>query len=242
MLRANLHEVSKSPCGAAGRGKDIIDPSKLEDLLGNPCGHNSGTTRSRNHAHRDGAALAGDLTRNSVGLADLVPPVTPPDGDHRELGKYDGATYGRGDLFATLNAETNMAVVVANDDEGLEAGTLTSPGLLLDRHDLHDLVLKARAELVHDLMLLDGQRVEVDLLQRLYLFGLHETPKLRHRHPLLLLFTAWPAPASAATVSPRATTAETSPESTAVTSRTFSHCWDCRNVGARGLGLERARV
>jgi hypothetical protein len=50
---------------------------------------------------------------------------------------------------------------VTDDDDGLEAGTLTGTGLLLDGLDLHDLVLKLGQEEVDDLVLLDGERVKV---------------------------------------------------------------------------------
>ena len=52
----------------------------------------------------------------------------------------------------------------------LEAGPLSSACLLLDGHDLHDLVLQSRAqEVVHNLALLDGHGEQVNLLQALNL-------------------------------------------------------------------------
>jgi hypothetical protein len=83
-----------------------------------------------------------------------------------------------------------VAVVVANDYEGLEARVLTDVGLLLHGRDLHHLVLEPRHELVHDLVLLHGQRVEVDLLDGVDPVPLHEEAKLGHRYPLLLRLTA----------------------------------------------------
>lgn len=51
-----------------------------------------------------------------------------------------------------------VAVAVAEDDEGLEAGPLAGTCLLLDGRDLHDLVLEAGShEGVDDLVLLDGE-------------------------------------------------------------------------------------
>ena len=50
----------------------------------------------------------------------------------------------------------------------LEARALAGARLLLDGHDLHDLVLQRRAqEGLHDLVLLHGQGEQVDLLQAL---------------------------------------------------------------------------
>ena len=49
-------------------------------------------------------------------------------------------------------------------DESLEPGPLTGPGLLLHGHDLQHLVLESGAnEQVDDLVLFDGQRVEVTI-------------------------------------------------------------------------------
>ena len=81
-------------------------------------------------------------------------------------------------LLAALDTEPNVTVVVTDDDEGLEASSLTGTSLFLNRYDLHDLVLETRAELVHDLVLLDWERVEVDLLQGSYLIRMDEVSKL----------------------------------------------------------------
>ncbi|PON50230.1 LOW QUALITY PROTEIN: hypothetical protein PanWU01x14_224260 [Parasponia andersonii] len=159
-------EVAKSLSGSPGGSIDVHNTSKLKHLLGNPSGHNPSSTRRRNHPYSDGATFPGDLAGHGVGQPDLVTPVTPPHRDHRELSQYDCATYGGGHLLAALDPEADVAISVADDDEGLEPGSLTGPGLLLDGHDLHDLVLEAGAhEGIDDLVLLDGEGVEVDLLE-----------------------------------------------------------------------------
>lgn len=94
-------------------------------------------------------------------LSEVGTPVTPSDGDDAELGDDDGGADGGCDFLGGLDAETNVALRVADDDDGLEAGTLTGTGLLLDGLDLHDLVLELGEEEVDDLVLLDGERVEV---------------------------------------------------------------------------------
>jgi hypothetical protein len=74
---------------------------------------------------------------------------------------------------------------------------------------------------LHDLLLLDGQREQVDALKRADLPLLHQPPKLRARHPLLLLRpSAPPAPVaspvstpSALPSSPPLATLESLPES-----------------------------
>jgi hypothetical protein len=46
---------------------------------------------------------------------------------------------GGGHLLGALDAQADVAVVVANHHKRLEAGALACPRLLLHRHDLHDL-------------------------------------------------------------------------------------------------------
>jgi len=184
-----------------------------------------------------------------VGLANLVTPVTTAHGDDIELGINDGTANGGGHLLGALDTETAMAIAVADNDEGLEAGALSGTCLLLHGHDLHHLILQlATEEGVDDLVLLDGQREEVDLLQRLYLAALHETSKLGHGHPLaslILVSTAGSTTAPASTITTIATvatavattissttvsTAEaTAKSSTSSTTTTVSHCFyvDC---------------
>lgn len=71
-------------------------------------------------------------------------------------------------LLGALDAEAAVAVVVTDDDEGLEARALSGARLLLHGHDLHDLVLERGAqEGLHDLVLLHRHREEVDLLDGL---------------------------------------------------------------------------
>lgn len=51
---------------------------------------------------------------------------------------------------------------------------------------LHDLVLELGQEVVDDLVLLDRERVQVDLLHALDLAALHETAELGDGHPFLV--------------------------------------------------------
>lgn len=111
-------------------------------------------------------------------------PVTPTDGNDRKLGEDDGAADGGGDFLRALDTETDVTVEVTDGDEGLETGALTGLGLLLDGHNLHDLVLEVREEEVDDLVLLDGEREEVDLLHGLDLSVLHETTEFGDGNPV----------------------------------------------------------
>ena len=69
-------------------------------------------------------------------FSDTASPVSSADRDDTEFGEDHGASDGSGDFFGTFYAETDVAVTVADDDKGLEAGTLTSPSLFLHRANL----------------------------------------------------------------------------------------------------------
>jgi hypothetical protein len=71
-----------------------------------------------------------------VGKTKVGTPETTTDGDNAQLGDDDGGTNGSGDFLGGLDTETDVTVRVTNDDNGLESGTLTSTGLLLDGLDL----------------------------------------------------------------------------------------------------------
>ena len=108
-----------------------------------------------------------------MGFTESSTPVTSPDGDDGELGEDNGATNGGGDFLGALDAETDVTLAITDGNECLETGALTGAGLLLDGHDLHHFILELGQEGVDDLVLLDGQREEVDLLHGLDLAILH---------------------------------------------------------------------
>ena len=69
-------------------------------------------------------------------LTKVGTPVTAADGQDSELGNGDSGTDGGSDFLGSLDSETNVALGVTDEDNGLEAGTLTGTGLLLDGLDL----------------------------------------------------------------------------------------------------------
>lgn len=69
-------------------------------------------------------------------LTKVVAPVAAADGDDGELGDDDGGADSSGNFLGGLDAETDVALGVTDDDDGLETGTLTGTGLLLDGLDL----------------------------------------------------------------------------------------------------------
>merc|ERR1740130_1547649 len=130
------------------------------------------------------------LVGHSVVLGHLGTPVTTHDGHDVDLGVDDGTADGGGNLLGGLDAEADVAVEVADNDEGLEAVAGTSSGLLLHRHDLHDLILESGEEEVDDLVLLDGHREVVDVVDETDLAVLHEAAELGARDPLLLILAS----------------------------------------------------
>jgi len=71
-----------------------------------------------------------------VRLTEVGTPVTAADGQDGELGNGDGGTDGGSDFLGGLDAETDVALGVTDEDDGLETGTLTGTGLLLNGLDL----------------------------------------------------------------------------------------------------------
>ena len=69
-------------------------------------------------------------------LSDTATPISSANGNDTEFGKDHGAANGSCDFLGALNAETNVAVAVADDNESLKASTLTSTSLLLHRTNL----------------------------------------------------------------------------------------------------------
>ena len=115
-------------------------------------------------------------------LTERATPVATTHGNDRDLRHNHGATDGRGHFLGALDTQTEMAVRVTNGHKGLETSALTGTRLLLHRCDLHHLVGELRQQDIHHLVLLNGEREQVDLFHRLDLAILHETTKRRHRH------------------------------------------------------------
>lgn len=89
------------------------------------------------YQHR--ATAACHLARDSMGLADLVPPVASPNRNSGELDQDHGPLDSIGNLLGALNIQTDVATVVPN---GLEPGVLASAGLLLQKCSLQNLILE----------------------------------------------------------------------------------------------------
>lgn len=84
----------------------------------------------------DGTTLPGLLSSQRVRLSERRTPVPTTDGKDRELSNDDGSTDGSRDFLGGLDTETDVTLRITDDDNGLETGTLTGTGLLLDGFDL----------------------------------------------------------------------------------------------------------
>jgi len=195
---ASLHEITFG-LGVTGRASEAIrDTSESHKLLSGGGTDNASTTGGRNQSDGDGTTFTGDLHGDGVGETELGAPVTTTDGDQVDLGGDQTTTDGEGNLLGGLDTEADVTRAITNADEGLESVALTGGGLLLDGHDLHDVILEdARAdrgeatatflvlgeENVDDLRFLDAQRVEVDVLDGGNLTVEHQTAELGQRDP-----------------------------------------------------------
>ena len=99
---------------------------------------------------QDSFKLTSNLAGHGVWATNLVTPETTPDWHDGELGKDDCATNCGGNFLGALDSEPNVTVVVANGNESLEAGALTGAGLLLNGHDLQNLVFEGSAQVEVD--------------------------------------------------------------------------------------------
>lgn len=91
----------------------------------------------KTYSDGDGSTLSTLLDGQRVRLTKVGTPVTSADGENSELGDGDSGTDGSSDFLRGLDTETDVALRVTDEDDGLEAGTLTGTGLLLDGFDLY---------------------------------------------------------------------------------------------------------
>ena len=123
-----------------------------------------------------------------MGSSSIGAPVSTADWDQVHLCVDDAASDSSGNLLGSLNTEADVTGSVTDSDVALEAGALTGRCLLLDRHDLHDLVLEGRADkVIHYLVFFDRKGEKEDLLDRLDLSLLYKTAKFGDRDPLVLV-------------------------------------------------------
>ena len=225
-LEGSLDKVLGGSGMARGAGVAIIDTCELEELLGHWSTDNTGSTRCGHELDSDGGALSRDLAWHGMDRSDLVTPIASSHWNKLELGGDEGTLDGDLDFLSDLDSESNVAVLVTDDNDGLEAGSLTSHGLLLNGDDLHDLIRELNfvgsKEILDDSGLLDWDRVGIDLLKRVDVSVLDKSSELGLWYPVFLVATAttW-----AATTSTAASTSAASESATSAWG--FSTCWCC---------------
>merc|ERR1719183_491525 len=210
-----LGKVAERASGPLSGGVAVVNAGHLQQLLRDGSGDDTSTARGGDEADPDRTALAGHLARHCVWLPDLVTPEAASHRDDAELSEDDRPADGGGHFLGALHAQTNVSVVISDSYKCLEPGPLSSPSLLLHRHDFQNLVLQGGSdEHIDDLVLLDGRRRQVDLLQALNLPIFDEATQLGDRDPLLVLLPASAAPTAASAIS-----ASTAPPTTAAVSK-----------------------
>lgn len=169
-----------------GLGIAIFDSGEFEKSSGGTGSNQSSTLGGGNKTNGNGTALSSHLGGNSVGSSDLGTPMSSSDGNEGEFGQNDGGADGVSDFFRGLNSQSDVSVVVSNDDEGLETGALTGTGLLLNGHDLHHFffqVILLGVEGINDFIFLDRKRMLIDFLERGNVTGLNEATELGNGSP-----------------------------------------------------------
>jgi hypothetical protein len=80
-----------------------------------------------------------------VRLTEVGAPVAATNGDDAELCDDDGGTDSSSDFLGCLDTETDMALSVTNNHNGLESSSLTGTSLLLDGFDLEGVKIELLA-------------------------------------------------------------------------------------------------
>jgi len=162
---------------------------------------------------------------------DLGTPITSSDWDEVDLGINQSTLNGNLDFLGTLDTNTNVTRLVTSGNDGLESGSLTGLGLLLNGEDAHDLIneftLLVGNESLGNLSLLDWDRVSVNFFEGLDLAHLDESSELGKWSPSIFVSssseTSWSS-TSTSTATSAASVSEASASSSA-TSSSVSAGW-----------------
>jgi hypothetical protein len=65
-------------------------------------------------------------------VTDLVTPIASSDWDQGELSSNEGTLDGNLDFLSELDTKTDVTILITDGNDGLESGSLTGLGLLLD--------------------------------------------------------------------------------------------------------------
>mmetsp|Transcript_26663 Transcript_26663/g.38985 ORF Transcript_26663/g.38985 Transcript_26663/m.38985 type:complete len:363 (+) Transcript_26663:42-1130(+) len=199
----------------------IINTSHIQQLLSSRRCNKTCTTWCRNQTTTDTTTLARDLTGDRMRHTSRTSPISTTDGRHVELRTCNGTTNGRGNFGGTLDTESNMTSRITDGNKGLETSTLTSRGLLLDRHNLHDFVLQLFLQkVINNFCLLDWERIQKDFFNRRNLAFLDQPSQFGNGDPNIFIGTTTSTTATTAAASSTTTTASTASKAAATSSIT----------------------
>lgn len=181
-LQEVLLGLGLSPRG----GVAIFNTGEVQQLLGNWGSDDSNSLRGWDKSDVHGSTLSGNLGWDGVDISDLVTPVSSSDWDDGELGGLETVLDGNLDFFSALDSESDVSVSISNSNDGLESGSLSGSGLLLDGSNLHYFITEFLNEVVNDLVLLDWEGVDVDFLEGFDLSGFDESSELSAWNPFFV--------------------------------------------------------
>ena len=93
------------------------------------------------------------------GTCQSCSPVASLNRDDGKLGQDDGSMDGSSYLLGALSTQTDVSIVIPDGNKCLEPGPLARMGLLLQGHNLQNLILEGcPQEKVNDLGFFDGDR------------------------------------------------------------------------------------
>jgi hypothetical protein len=134
------------------------------------------------HANRNGTTLSTLLGGQGVRKTKVGTPVASSNGQNAQLGNDNSSADSSSHFLGGLDTKSNVSLRITNNNNRLKSRTLTSTSLLLDRLDLfpssisitsicrcdatylHNLIFQLRQEEIHNLVLLNRQRMKIDLL------------------------------------------------------------------------------
>jgi len=187
-LEGGLSEVTEGGGATFGTGVDIGVSSVSKNFLWDWGGNDTGTSWSWDESHVDGTTFGVDLAWDGVWFTKFGTPVTSSNWNNRQLSQNDSCSDGVGNFFGALDSESDVSVVVTNNDGGLESGSLTGSGLFLDWLDLEDFVFQSRAKEVFDNFGFFNRKGEgVNFAQGENLTIFNQSSKFRDRHPYFLV-------------------------------------------------------
>lgn len=106
---------------------------KLEQAIrGKPQIIGSGKT----YTNGNGTALAALLGWQRVRKTQVCTPVSSSNWQNAQLSDDNGSANSSSDFLGGLDTKSNVSLRITDNNDGLETGTLTGTGLLLDRLDL----------------------------------------------------------------------------------------------------------